>query len=228
VTEVRDPLPEKVRQLAARLGCDRATSLRHVCSRQTGQMRESADLAWKKFGARQRIDLTACGFEWKARMGPLGAIHVNDTFSDGSGHLAVKLFGVFKIAGAAKSLSLDRGELMRYLAELAWAPDAIMRNRTLRWRELDDGRLSVSTGDGEQRAEIQITLDEEGRIAEVFAPDRPRAVGDRFEPSAWRGTFGDYCWTERRLVPMSAEVGWFKESAYEAVWRGRLIEWSAV
>jgi hypothetical protein len=190
-------------------------------------MREGAGSAWMKFGARQRIDLAACAFEWKARMGPFGAIHVSDKFSNGSGHLAVRLFGVFKVAGAERSVSLDRGELMRYLAELAWAPDAILRNRTLRWRELEDGRLIVSAGDGEQRAEVEITLDRAGRIAEVFAPDRPRAVGDRFEPSAWRGTFSDYRWIERRLVPMCAEVGWLKESVYEAVWRGSVIEWSA-
>jgi hypothetical protein len=85
-------------------------------------MRESADSAWMKFSAHQRIDLAACALEWKARTGPLGVIRVDDRFCNGSGGLAVTLFGLLKIAGAAKSISLDRGELLRYLAEPAWLP----------------------------------------------------------------------------------------------------------
>lgn len=116
---------------------------------------------------------------------------------------------------------------MRYLAELAWAPDAILRNQSLRWRDLDGGQLVVSAGEGDRRAEVEITLDQEGRISQVFAADRPRAVGDGFEPSAWRGTFGGYRWTKGRLIPMSAEVGWVGLSDCEPVWKGRVTEWSA-
>lgn len=220
-----DRLPDAVRQLANRLGADSSASLRHVSLRQTGQMRENADAAWMEFHARQRIELAACAFDWKARTGPLGLISVDDSFSDGAGDLAVTLFGVVPIAGAKSSLRLDRGELMRYLAELAWAPDAIVRNSSLHWRALDDGRLVVAAGKGELRAEIEITLDSEGRIAEVFAADRPRAIANRFEPSAWRGAFSEYCSVQGRTIPMSAEVGWGKGSAYEAVWRGRVSEW---
>ena len=225
--KVGNPLPEAVLQLAARLGCDRGVSLSQVWLRQTGQMRESTKSAWMKFEARQRIELRNCAFEWKAQTGPLGAVRVDDSFRDGGGRLAVKLFGLFSVAGAAKSVSLDRGELMRYLAELAWAPDAILRNQSLRWRDLDGGQLVVSAGEGDRRAEVEITLDQEGRISQVFAADRPRAVGDGFEPSAWRGTFGGYRWTKGRLIPMSAEVGWVGLSDCEPVWKGRVTEWSA-
>lgn len=206
MTETSDPLPEAVRQLAARLGCEAGHSLSYVCLQQIGQMRESEASAWMKFEARQRIDLATCAFEWNARTGPLGAVRIHDRFGNDGGRLTVKLFGLFKIAGAEESVSLDRGELMRCLAELAWAPDAILSNRTLRWRELDDGRLTVSAGEGERRVELEIALDEEGRIAQVFAADRPRAVGDRFEPSAWRGIFSDYRWAKGRQIPMSAKV----------------------
>jgi hypothetical protein len=201
--------------------------LSYVCLQQVGQMRESEASAWMKFEARQRIDLATCAFEWNARTGPLGAVRIRDRFGSDGGRLTVKLFGLLKIAGAAKSVSLDRGELMRYLAELAWAPDAILYNRSLRWRDLDYGRLAVSAGEGERSAELEIALDQEGRIAEVFAADRPRAVGDRFEPSAWRGAFSDYRRSKGRHIPMSAEVGWVRGSVYEPVWRGRVTEWSA-
>jgi hypothetical protein len=31
----------------------------------------------------------------------------------------------------------DKGELMRYLAELAWAPHEMLHNPQLSWREID-------------------------------------------------------------------------------------------
>ncbi len=220
-------IPEKAGQLAERVGCTGSKPLRHVDLRQTGQMRQDAASTWTNFDARQRIELTTCAFEWKARIGPLGLIRVTDAFGDGSGRLAVSLFGLIPIGDAANSANLDRGELMRYLAELAWAPDAIQRNRTLQWRTLDERRLIVAAGDGARRAEVQVTLDQEGRIGEVFAPDRPRTIGNRFVPCAWRGRFSDYRWFENRLLPTSAEVAWLSEYDDEPVWRGRLTAWSA-
>lgn len=84
--------------------------------------------------------------------------------------------GVIPVARAERSSALMRGELMRYLAELAWAPDAILFNVTLRWREDGPDRLSVSAGVGETAAEVTLSLDGEGRIAGSFAPDRPRSA----------------------------------------------------
>lgn len=227
MTKVDPDIPEEVDRLAERVGCTERDTPTFVDLRQTGQLRQDAKSTWTNFEARQRIELTTSAFEWKARMGPLGAIHVKDAFSNGSGRLAVTLFGLVPIAVASNSVDLDRGELMRYLAELAWAPDAIRRNRALQWRRFGERRFIVAAGDGGRRAEVQVTLDQDGRIGEVFAPDRPRANGSRFENVAWRGRFSDYRWLESRLLPMTAEVGWFEQNGYEAVWRGRLTSWSA-
>jgi hypothetical protein len=43
---------------------------------------------------------------------------------------------------------------MRYLAELAWAPDAILLNAGLRWREDGPDKLAVSAGSGETTAKL--------------------------------------------------------------------------
>jgi hypothetical protein len=65
---------------------------------------------------------------------------------------------------------------MRYLAELAWAPDAILLNTALRWREEGLDMLAVSAGSVETASEVLLSLDSEGRIAGAFAPDRPRSA----------------------------------------------------
>jgi hypothetical protein len=106
-----------------------------------------------------------------------GLISVTDALKGGEPHLAVKALGWIPVASAPPDPQVVKGEMMRYLAELAWAPDAILQNPYLVWRVLDQDRLSVSLDSGSARAEIEIGLDREGRIFSVFAPDRPRKEG---------------------------------------------------
>jgi hypothetical protein len=191
-------------------------------------MRQDQASAWMSFTARQRIALGECAFEWKARTGPMGLAHIRDAFDGNDGSLSVSLLGVAPIVRAPRSAELDRGELMRYLAELAWAPDAILLNHDLHWRVVDDTHLVVTTASGEHPAEVTLTLDSEGRIIEAFAKDRPRSVAKNFILSAWRGVFSEYRRCEGRLLPHSAEVGWVFEGGFEPVWRGRIVMWRAV
>ena len=48
-----------------------------------------------------------------------------DAFVQGAGRLTVQLYGLITVANAAGA-GIDRGEALRYLAELPWAPDAIL------------------------------------------------------------------------------------------------------
>ena len=40
---------------------------------------------------------------------------------------------------------LAQGEAFRYLAEIAWVPQAILANPQLTWREVDEQSVEVST-----------------------------------------------------------------------------------
>jgi len=78
MTNTPAPLPEAVRQLAARLGCKNGEALSHVRLHQTGQMRHGGASPWMDFTARQRIELATYAFEWNARTGPWGVVRVNN------------------------------------------------------------------------------------------------------------------------------------------------------
>jgi len=119
-----------------------------------------------------------------------------------------------------------KGEMMRYLAELASAPDAILQNPYLVWRVLHQDRLSVSLDSGSARAEIEIGLDREGRIFSVFAPDRPRKEDARFVERPWSGRFSNYRRHAGRWLPFSGEVGWELGGEEFIAWRGELTSWS--
>jgi hypothetical protein len=122
---------------------------------QTGEM-------WKKPGARampfratEDFAVERISFSWRARfpiMGPF-AMTVVDWFSDGTGQLRVSLLGIPLQTQTGPETSV--GEAMRYLAELAWAPQAIAANRDLEWRDVDERTVEVGCDVGAVRATVR-------------------------------------------------------------------------
>jgi hypothetical protein len=217
------PLPPAVLALAERLGVSGKAGS-SVALTQSGRMRNDARSRWMPFTAQQMISLTECEFDWRARTGPAGLVSVVDRFGGGEGALEVKALGFIPLARVAGTPDVARGELMRYLAELPWAPAAILLNRHLAWRELPDGRLIVSASTPATTAEIELALDANGRIATAFAPDRPRAVKQGFVALPWRGRFSDYRQVGGIWIPFAGEVSWEADQG-EAGWQGRIESW---
>lgn len=223
-TDAVAAIPAQVRALAARLGA-REPAPQAVRLVQSGRIRGEGRGGWLQFRARQTIANDACRFTWRARVGALGLIGVRDRLDGAEGELSVKALGVVPLAHSRSSPMLVRGEAMRYLAELALAPDAILANPFLRWRVREDGNFSVATGSGESAAEIHFTLDAEGRIETASAPDRPKSVGEGFVPTPWRGRYSDYRRHAGRLIPFHAEALWTDGAAEDVYWRGDILSW---
>ena len=224
----RTRLPLAVYSLAMRLGVNPKGLRSSVRLTQTGRMkRKLGAKAWMAFTATQTISARACEFDWRARAGPFGVVSANDALNNGEARFDIIALGIIPIPRAEHSPALIRGELMRYLAELAWAPDAILMNTALRWREDAPDRLAVSAGTGERAAEVVFSLDNEGRIASAFAPDRPRSATLPVLPTPWRGRFSDYRLHGSTWLPFAGEVAWEIDAKKETYWQGRIKHWEA-
>lgn len=223
--EMRSRLPVAVYDLAIRLGVKPLDSRSSVSLLNTGRMRQKATASWSAFTARQTIALDRCEFDWIARTGRGGLVSVRDALVDGVGHLHVRALGFITLARAKPSAELTRGELMRYLAELAWAPDAILRNAHLRWRANGPDRLVVGAGLGEATAEVTLTLNGEGHVAGAFAPDRGTLIDGVTVPTPWRGAFADYRLHDGVWLPFSGEVSWERPTGAFIYWQGRIGTW---
>lgn len=217
--------PQAVIELASRLGA-RLGAGPTVHLSQTGRMRSSATAAWRDFTANQTISQHECAFEWNARSGPLGSFAIRDALVDGEGRLDVRVLGILPIAHLGPSSALTRGEVIRYLAELAWSPDAILTNRELRWIVDATGSLRVAAGSGATEAQVAVALNPEGRIAEVYSPDRGFLADGAFISMPWRGRFGDYRLHQGRWLPFAAEVAWGQGESAWTYWQGRIQDWS--
>lgn len=223
---LKERLPAAVYELALRLGVMPDT--RHSTAKltQTGRMkRKLGSASWMSFTAAQTISTRACEFEWLARFGPFGLVSVCDALKNCEGRLDIMAFGVIAIARTERSSALMRGELMRYLAELAWAPHAILLNTALHWRVDGPGTLAVSAGAGETASEVMLSLDSDGWIAGAFAPDRPRSATEPILATPWRGRFSDFRQHDGYWIPFAGEVAWEIDGKEEVYWQGRIETW---
>lgn len=218
-------LPPEVIALARRLGAQYGEGSRSSFG-QTGTLRNLGDEGWMPFSARQWIAADALAFSWRAKVGPLGLVHVEDALIEGRPIGAVKVMGLIPLKRAATSEGLIKGELQRYLAELPWNPDAVLSNCALHWQVRAERELRVSATLQGVEASVDITLDAEGLPHTTFAM-RPALSEEGFIEREWHGTFTDFREVEGRLVPFAGRVGWTMQGEYFEVWRGVLTDWTS-
>lgn len=111
---------------------------------------------------------------------------------------------------------------MRYLAELAWAPQAMLANETLVWREIDGATIEVATQVAGEHVAVRLHFDSTGDITAASAAARPRAVGKTSVPTPWRGTYGDYGLVNGVRLPTTAEVAWLLPDGPFTYFRARI------
>jgi hypothetical protein len=133
---VEAELPEVIRERAVFNGAGQDGPLRAQRLTQEAEFRRGAEAEWGPMPAVQHIGLGAAAFVWDARApGPLvPSFTVVDAYVGGQGSLRANLFGAIPVAYAQGPV-YDRAEAMRYLAELPWAPDAVLGNPEILWTE---------------------------------------------------------------------------------------------
>ena len=175
-----------------------------------------------EFTAVQQYATDRVEFEWRASFGtnPFVRVRVTDRYRDGKGLLIARVWGLVP-ATRNTGPETDRGEAMRYLAELPWVPFAMRANRELSWRQLEDGEVEVSTLVGGVAVSVRLAFGELGLIKRASAM-RPRAAGGAFVDTPWVGEFGDYIELGGIRVPGPAEVRWDLPEGPFTYWRGEV------
>jgi hypothetical protein len=220
-------LPASVRDLALRLGADPSPRIEGIKLEQTGEMKLGLhSKTWLPFRAQQSMSIKSCAFSWRAKFWPFGFLSVVDALEADRGQLNVTAFGLIPLVRTPPTAALTKGEMLRYLAELPFAPDAMLHNTSLTWRELGSNQFAVSQGQASARAEVIFTLDADGRVGDVMAQDRPRSATPPVLPTPWHGTFSDYRCYEGRWLPCAGQVAWVIDGQEVPYWRGIVTNWA--
>ena len=224
----RSDLPGPVAGFARRGLAGALPSGGHVRLTQAAEMEMKPGAGWQPIKAEQVIGLRQAGFVWQARQvaGPVTVVRVIDAYVAGGGLLQARLLGSIPVA-RAEGAEMNRGEAMRYLAELPWAPDAIAMNRDIRWRMLESGEAEARLEMVPRDAVVRFAFDAAGDIATIRAEDRPATGPDgNTVLKPWEGHFSDYREMGGRRIPARGEVGYVEPEGYRPYWRGGIVDYA--
>lgn len=181
---------------------------------------------WSRFTSSQVAITRRPGFDWDGRiaMAPGLNVFVHDAYVAGEGILHVELLGLVTLADIRGTPEVARGELMRFLAEAAWYPTALLPSQGVRWESIDDISAKATLTDGLTTVSLVFRFSEEGLISGVWAAARSRTVNGALVATPWQGRFWDYEIRDGMRVPLEGEVAWELPEGSWPYWRGRVTE----
>lgn len=113
---------------------------------------------------------------------------------------------------------------MRFFAEAAWYPTALLPSQGVRWDAVDEKSAKATLEDGDTKLTMLLTFTEVGLIDTVRAEARGRTVGGKVIPTPWQGRFWNYKQRAGMLIPLDGEVMWLLPDGPKPYWRGHIDE----
>lgn len=184
---------------------------------------------WVTFTSMQRVRTHRPGFVWDARMPLLPGLVVNvhDAYIAGEGLLHPAVLGLVSLTelrGASPEPGgVAHGEFLRWFAEAAWYPTALLPSQGVRWSAVDEHAAEATASDGAVSATLRFRFDPAtGLVASVRAAARGRTVGKAVRMTPWEGRWSDYAERDGMRVPMKGEVAWLTAEGSRVYWRGEV------
>ncbi|CUQ67868.1 conserved exported protein of unknown function [Candidatus Nitrospira inopinata] len=191
----------------------------------TFNMGETAD-QWRPFTSDQRVITRRPGFDWDGRikMMPGLTVRVHDAYVAGEGILYAALLGLIPLVDLRGAGDVAEGELMRFFAEAAWYPTALLPSQGVRWEPLDARSARAMLTDGAITVTMLFGFNGAGGIETVRVEARGRTIGKKVIPTPWQGRFWNYQERGGMQVPLEGEVAWLLPEGTKPYWRGRITE----
>lgn len=181
---------------------------------------------WSAFTSDQLVITRRSGFDWDARirMAPGMHVFVHDAYVAGEGILHAALCGLITLADLRGTPEVAEGELMRFLAEAAWYPTALLPSQDVRWDAIDDTSARASLVDDVTTVSLEFRFDAEGLIHTVHAAARYRTVNGELVATPWQGRFWAHEVRGGMRIPLHGEVAWLLPDGPSPYWRGRITD----
>lgn len=164
---------------------------------------------WKPFTSTQRAVVHRPGFLWNGRVAMLPGVaaYVHDSYVAGTGTLHASMLGLFTVADVQGGGEIARSELMRFFAEAAWYPTALLPSQGVHWDAVDDRSANATLVDGPISLTLLFKFDEAGLISAIHADARGSGVGKDMVMLPWDCTFSDYQLRYGMMVPTRGGAG---------------------
>ena len=222
-------LPAPVARFFQRVLVDGQPIVASACVEHAGMFNTSeSGERWTAFTSRQRVITRRPGFVWDGRMSllPGARVYVHDAYIAGEGILHPSLLGLATIVDL-RGTSPERGgvahgELLRFLAEAAWYPTALLPSRGVHWAAVDETSARATMRDGPISVALTFSFAPDGMIEAVRADARGRTVGGKVVLTPWEGRWSNGVVRDGMRVPMTGEVAWLTNEGRKPYWRGTI------
>lgn len=151
------------------------------------------------------------------------SVHVHDAYIGGVGMLHPAILGLVTLTDMRGTGDVAEGELLRFFAEAAWYPTALLPSQGVRWEPLDDHSALGTLTEGAIALTMQFTFTDAGMIDTVRAAARGRSVAGKIVPSPWEGRLSNYERRDGMLVPTTGVVSWLLPEGPKPYWRGQIV-----
>jgi hypothetical protein len=181
---------------------------------------------WKRFTSDQKVLTRRPGFDWDAsvEMMPGLPVRVHDAYVAGEGVMRASVLGLFTVVDKRGTGDVAEGELMRFFAEAAWFPTALLPSQGVRWELVNDRSALATMNEGDISVTMIFTFSQQGLLETVKAEARGRTVGGEVVPTPWRGRFWNYDERGGMRVPFDGEVAWVPPEGEKPYWRSHITE----
>ena len=133
---------------------------------------------------------------------------VHDAYIAGEGILYATLFGLVSLGNLRGTPEIALGELMRFLAEAAFYPTALLPRPGVQWTAADDSSSKATLQDGETASTLLFRFDENGLIKSARAEARGRTVAGVMVPTPWEVQWTNYEQHDGMCIATEGEVAW--------------------
>jgi hypothetical protein len=191
----------------------------------TFNMSDRGGEQWKPFTSTQRVVTRRPGFVWDGRvqMLPGLAVHVHDAYVAGEGILQPAIGGLIALADLRDSGGdVAQGEVMRFFAEAAWYPTALLPSQGVRWQAVDDTSARATITDGAITLTLTFRFAADGNVTSVRAEARGRTVQGQVIATPWEGVWSHHGQRDGMRVPLTGEVAWLTPQGRKPYWRGTI------
>lgn len=177
---------------------------------------------WRPFSSGQSVVTQRPGFVWSGRISLFAgaAAFVHDAYVAGHGVLSPTLMGLFSLGKQQHGDALDRAELIRYLAEAAWYPTALLPSQGVSWSAVDEHSANATLSDGRSTVTLLFSFNEHGMIASASSDARGAIDAGVLVMRPWEGRWSTYRRREGMRVPTSGEASWLVHGRRMPYWRG--------
>lgn len=193
----------------------------------TGRFNMSLDAPqWKPFTSQQHVVTNRPGFVWNARimLFPGFPVRVYDAYVEGMGILTPSIFGLFSVGGVSGTGEIARGELMRWFAECAWYPTALLPSQGIEWEVVDATAAKASMTEGPIRLQMLFRFGDDGLISGIHVDAREGMLAGQAVIMPWEGRFSGFRRQDGMLIPFYGEVAWITPQGEKSYFRGTVTQ----